>query len=136
MDVIAHLSLDEQRVIAFLVDCFEHDRRVFQTSAVHDALNMTHDQLMRNVRRVVGLGVAGITDAGDDLLVEPHPKCVEIHREIVRRSQATPDLVDEIQRRFRSNRKIAWTIVILVGLAVLVSLINGIFDLVDRFIRR
>jgi len=140
-----YLSDDELKFLKLLAQWFEENRDLVGADEAMEAIGLRSDPqgwacFEVLVKKMAGLGAIKEVHAADDKYATdftPSHYAVQLCRQIEeqKRKESPPDIVDQIQARFRRNPVVAWTVVILLALTALVTLANQAFELWSRLFK-
>lgn len=133
------LSSDEERVLRFVAHCFEKNERYIYSSESYENVGMDHQQFQVALKRLMAFGAVGLADdLGDEIVVTPLARSVDLVRDLDRRREEAasvrPDLIEQIKMAARKNPWIAGIIILVLVLTALSSLANNLWNLVAKIL--
>jgi hypothetical protein len=132
----------ECAAICVLAGWFNENRKGFiSREEAMQAFSMTLDeyvpfmQRMEESRAITG---AGHSSAGRCMFFNAGSAALDLAEKIdaQKRERATPDVVDQLRRRFKTNPVAAWIIVVLGALTFLATLANQLLSLWEKTFAR
>lgn len=132
------LNEEEQNCIRFLAKCFSDNKVYIQRDWAIEQMGVDGNKYVTLIRTMEGLSaVYNVTDTskGHASSFEILPKVLQLQRELdleEERTKAPPDIVEQLQARARQNPWIARLIVIFLILAMLIPLLNSLWELLEK----
>ena len=130
-----YLSKDEIAFLRQTAKWFEENQGVVSMPKAMHTLNIPdkakYEVLVKTMQELGAISDISGADDNHANAFMPSANAVQLCRAIddEKNKQALPDVVDQIQARFRRNPAIAWTIVALVALTFLFTLANQAVEL-------
>ena len=135
------LNEEEQNCIRFLAKCFSDNKVYIQRDWAIEQMGVDGNKYVTLIRTMEGLSaVYNVTDTskGHASSFEILPKVLQLQRELdleEERTKAPPDIVEQLKARARRNPLTAWLIIVFLAFALLVPLINQLWEFIDKIVK-
>jgi hypothetical protein len=136
------LNEKEQNCIRFLAKCFSENKDFIQRDWAIEHMrvdDVTYETLIKKMEYIGAIeNVISVMDKrgyGDSFRISAHAE--ELARQLdleEQRTKASPDVVEQLKARAQRNPLTAWLIIIFLILALLVPLLNSLWELLEKII--
>ncbi len=132
------LNEEEQNCIRFLAKCFSDNKVFIQRDWAIEQMRVDVNKYVTLIRTMEGLGAVynvSNTSKGHASSFEISPKVLQLARQLdveEQKAKAPPDVVEQLQARARQNPCLARLIIIFLILALLIPLLNSLWELLEK----
>lgn len=130
------LNKKEQNCIRFLAKCFSENKVFIKRDWAIEHMrvdDVTYETLIRKMEHIGAIenvtNVMGKGGYGYSFRISAHAE--ELARQL-QRTKASPDIVEQLKERAQRNPLTAWLIIMFLILALLVPLLNSLWELLGK----
>ena len=133
------LNEEEQNCIRFLAKCFAENRTLFiQRTWAMEQMEIDDDKyetLMRIMEEIGAIDRVSSSSSGYATAFQISPYVLQLQRELdleEQKAKVPPDIVEQLEARVRQNPWTAGIIIIFLILALLIPLLNSLWELLEK----
>jgi hypothetical protein len=133
------LNEKEQRALRTIAKWFKENKSSIDRDEAIKELGVDDTKYETLIKMMERLGVVkDVSSAAGERYAkhfEPTAYAEILARDIQNEQKKAPDIVEQLKTRIQQNPWTAWPVVIFIVLALLVPLINQLWDLITKFIK-
>lgn len=134
------LNEEELNCLNIIARWFKEDKKRMDRDVAIKELGVAqekYDSLIKTMEDIGALGKVHSVDQCYAVFIQPSPRAVQLAREAQlekQRAEAPADIIEQLKTRVRQNPWTAWPVIIFLVLALLVSMVNNLLELIHKII--